>query len=348
MKRPLFLITIAIAISATVFCQSADTTLIPYRLQNKWGFVNSARKLVVQPMYDEAGWFSAGYAVVKKGKMYGYINTAGKVVIPFKYTVAKPFRYGYVDDARKQNSDTILFAGASLRSDGYEICINTKGIVLAKCPAINENTDPEDDAAIVGKEKVYTLKSSSNLFDKIVDDYKVAGDGNSYFIAKKDSFYGVFNNKFEVTVPFVYSTITKFTTADNIYLQAEKAGNKTLFQGNGTVTIPAETNILQHVHPQHNQHLFIVSSNGKSGVKNVDNTWFIEPKYTDITYDENGGFVVTDDANNKGFYFIDKTIVAPKYSAIKLAAKGSRYLFVKTIDGKTGYVNANGDEFFAL
>ena len=348
MKMKTILVIIAIANSVAGFCQSADTSLIPYRLENKWGFVNPQRKVVIKPVYDEAGWFSAGFAVVKKGLKYGYINTAGRVVIPFKYTVAKPFRYGYTDNEAKQKTDTILFAGASDKADGYEICINTKGAVLAKCPAINENTDATENDAIVGKEKTYTLKNGSNLFDKIVDDYSIPGDNNNYFIAKKDNLFGVFNNKFEVTVPFIFNNIIKLPVATSIYLQAEKNEVKTIFQGNGTVVIKAENNILQRVHPKNYGYLFIVTVNGKAGVKNIDNSWFIEPNYTDITYDNNGGFIITEDNNKKGFYFLDKTMVPAKYAEITLAGKNGRYLFVKTTDGKTGYVNAGGDEFFAL
>jgi len=348
MKSKFIFIAIATLFSAIAFCQSPDTSLIPYRLENKWGFVSPERKVIIKPIYDEVGWFSAGFAVVKKGTKYGYINTLGKVVIPFKYTVAKPFRYGYTEDNGKQKNDIILFAGASEKADGYEICINTKGQVIAKCPAISENTDPEDTAAIVGHEKVYTLKSSSNLFDKIIDDYNVPGDDNSYFIAQKNNRYGVFNNKFEVTVPFEYTSIRKLKTDNSFYLLAEKNNIKTVFKGNGMVSIAPDNNILQQAHPKSSLYLFIVSANGKSGVKNIDNSWFIEPNYTDITYDENGGFVITDGNNNKGFYFLDKTIVPSKYSAIKMVNKNSRYLFVKTLDGKTGYVNVNGDEFFAL
>ena len=42
-----------------------------------------------------------------------------------------------------ENQKVVLFAGASLRADGYEICINTKGETMPKCPAINESSAPD-------------------------------------------------------------------------------------------------------------------------------------------------------------------------------------------------------------
>lgn len=346
MIKKLILTVTAMALTAIGFCQKPDTTLIPYRQGTKWGFANAEKKVVIKPIYDEVNWFFEGFAVIKRGTKYGYINKAGKIVIPVKYTVAKPFRFGYIDNVTKQKSDTVLFAGASIQADGYEICINTRGQRLLKCPAINENTDAALDAAMVIKEKVYTLNTNSKLFDKIVDDYTIAADSNTYFIARKDSLYGVFNNKFEVIVPFEYTSITKFISAQHMYLGIKKNGVKTILHGNGSKAIAGESNILQNVQSQKNEHLFIVSANGKVGVKDITNAWFIEPKYNDISYDENGGFVITDENDNKGFYFMDKTVVAPQYRDIKMTEINSRYLLVKTKGDKKGYVNQKGDEFF--
>ncbi len=347
MNRKIIFLFAAVSITAVSFSQKADTTLIPYRLGNKWGFANAEKKIIIKPVYDDAEWFSQGFAVVKKGNRFGYINPAGKIVIPIQYTVAKPFRFGYVDDEKKQKSDTILFAGASLKADGYEICINTKGMRLAKCPAINENSDASSNTEIVGREKTYSLNSSSKLFDKIIDDYKITGDSNTYFIGRKDSMYGVFNNKFETVIPFVYTALSRFTSNNTTYLQAQKNSAASILKGNGTILVPAENHLLQNVQLPDKTHAFIVDENGKAGVKNTTGTYLIQPSYKEITYDENGGFVVTDNSGNKGFYFSDNLTVAPKYKTVKLAAKGSRYLMVTTAEDKKGYVGENGDEFFA-
>ncbi|MBK6633730.1 MAG: hypothetical protein IPG38_04920 [Chitinophagaceae bacterium] len=65
--------------------------------------------------------------------------------------MAKPFRYGYFDKSgNKKPGDgsisaqkQVLFAGASLLASGYEICIDTKGVTLPKCPAISESSATE-------------------------------------------------------------------------------------------------------------------------------------------------------------------------------------------------------------
>ena len=59
------------------FAQQTDMSLIPYRQGDKWGYATFDRKVVIAPKYNEANWFSEGYASVKIGSKYGYINKAG-------------------------------------------------------------------------------------------------------------------------------------------------------------------------------------------------------------------------------------------------------------------------------
>ena len=54
----------------------------------KYGYINSAGKVVVPLEYDWAedfGILAPGLARVKKDGKYGVVNTAGKVVIPLEY-----------------------------------------------------------------------------------------------------------------------------------------------------------------------------------------------------------------------------------------------------------------------
>ena len=199
-----FLLAPLLIFAAGSFAQQADMSLIPYRSGDKWGYSTTDKKVVITPKYADANWFSEGFASVKVGTKYGYINKQGIMVIPAKFTVAKPFRKGYMPNNNKSGGDSILFAGASLLASGYEICINTKGVRMPQCPAINENSASENSKPIgtVVREKTYSLPNNNGLFDKIVDDYKVAGSDETYYIAVKGDRYGVFNSKFDTIVPF--------------------------------------------------------------------------------------------------------------------------------------------------
>ncbi len=59
-----------------------------------YGFIDQTGRCVIPGIYEEAGRFSDGLAVVKKNGKYGYINRRGKVVVDFKYQRAEVFQDG--------------------------------------------------------------------------------------------------------------------------------------------------------------------------------------------------------------------------------------------------------------
>ena len=348
MNKKLFLPLCFILISTGIFAQNVDYSLIPYRQGDKWGYADINRNITIAPKYNDAQWFSEGYAAVKVGNKWGYINKSGRMVIPAKFTVAKSFRKGYMPNAVKAGGDSILFAGASLTADGYERCITTKGVVLIKCPAISENSVVENRIPVetIRREKTYSLPNSSGLFDKVVDDYKVAGSDETYYIAQKGGMYGVFNSKFETIVPFEYSSVKQLQSGNNLYLQVQRNGMNGIISGNGKADISPDYSTLSMVKGIDNTDYVIVKRDGKTYLKDMSNKDIIANGYSDIIYDNNGGFVITDNNNMRGYYFLDNRTIAPRYRDVKIINRGSNYLQIKTSDGKVGYINAAGDEFF--
>ena len=75
---------------ATLDCQDVDILtpdgLIAICKNNKWGFVNTAGEVVIQPTYENARSFYNGFAAVCKEGTWGFINTANKLVIPYEFT----------------------------------------------------------------------------------------------------------------------------------------------------------------------------------------------------------------------------------------------------------------------
>lgn len=346
MKLKNFLAVIALFISTISLAQETDMSLIPYRQGNKWGYANTDKKIIITPAYEEANWFSNGFASVKIGTKYGYINREGKLVIPAKFTVAKPFRKGYIPKANNPEGDTVLFAGASLVASGEEICINTKGTTLLKCPAISESSVPENTTPVETKmvEKNYSLANNNGLFDKIHDDYKITGTDETYYIASKNNIYGVFNSKFDTIVPFEYSMIKINRKAPVAFLELNRNGLYGVASTDGKITVNPEYDNMIAVNGTDGNEYLILKKAGKTYVKDISNTDIIPSGYADITYD-NGGFVITDAANLKGFYFNGKRIIQPKYQDIKWL-KGTGYLAVKTVSGKQGFINTSGEEYF--
>jgi hypothetical protein len=329
-----------------IYAQQTDMSLIPYRQGDKWGYASPDRKVVIAPRFDEANWFSEGYASVKVGSKYGYINKQGTLVIPARYTVAKSFRKGYMPNTKKPEGDSVLFAGASLVASGEEICINTKGIRMPKCPAISENSVVENRIPVktVETQKTYTLPNNSGLFDKVVDDYKIQGSDETYYIAVKDNQYGVFNSKFETIIPFQYNSI-KINRKNTVpFLEVNKGGMFGVMLTDGKTAIAPEYTNLVVVDGPGGKEYVIIRRDGKTYVKDITNRDIISTGYSDIVYDD-GGFIITGDDNMRGYYFIDNTVIQPKYKDVKWV-NGTKYLMVKTSAGKVGYINTAGDEYF--
>lgn len=347
MMKQVSIFILSILTVAGTFAQSApDYSLVPFRVADKWGYATPEKQVVIEPKYAEAGWFSEGMAAVKIGNKYGYINRTGKLVIPARYTVAKPFRKGYRPHKGKEGGDSVLFAGASITANGYEICIDQKGKRMPQCPAINENSAVENKEPLtqIVQEKTYSLPGNKDLFDKIVDDYKMPDQQETYYIAVKDNRYGVFNSKFETIVPFEYSSIRMNRNKNMPFLEVNKAGMFGVIMADGKVSIEPVYSNLKAVEGLDGTEYIIIRKDGKNYVKDINNRDIISTGFADITYD-NGGFVITSDEQLKGYYFTDNHVIQPKYKEINWP-NGSPYLRVKTKDGRQGYISTTGEEYF--
>ena len=343
MKLVTFMLCLAFSIQG--FAQRIDVSMIPYRKGDLWGYASPDKQILIKPQYADAAWFSEGLAAVKKGNKWGYINRQGKIIIPVKYTVAKPFRKGFMPKNGKEGGDSIIFAGASLRTDGTEICINAKGQTLLKCPAIAESAVAENRVPIETKTvaKQYSIPNADGLFDKIIDDYTIPGTGKSFYIAQKNNNYGIFSSTFDTIVPFEYNSISYIGNAAHPYLIVDKGGLKGILTPDGkTIVSPEYSNI--EVVDAEGQDLLIAKKQQQSYLKKFDNSDLLQSPYSDIRYD-NGGFVTTGDQNKKGYYFLDKTRIEPKYNELR-RINHTPYLWVKTSTGKEGYINKEGLEFF--
>lgn len=60
----------------------------------KWGYLDTAGRVVIEPKFDEAKAFSEGRAAVRVGEKWGYIDVAGQLVIPAEFGAAEPFAQG--------------------------------------------------------------------------------------------------------------------------------------------------------------------------------------------------------------------------------------------------------------
>ncbi|MEQ2006871.1 MAG: WG repeat-containing protein [Limisphaerales bacterium] len=89
---------LALCVGWVADSQAADTNLLPVRVSGRYGYINHAGKMVIQPQFKNAGEFSEGLAVIEaEAGRSGYISTSGKVVIRPQFTIAGSFSEGLAD-----------------------------------------------------------------------------------------------------------------------------------------------------------------------------------------------------------------------------------------------------------
>jgi hypothetical protein len=81
---------------------------------SKFGYLNEKGKIVINPIFDEAGSFYNGFAYVKQGSLYLRINTNGDVFSQYDYTKIENFTDGIALVKKKEKIGFI-------NSDGIEI-----------------------------------------------------------------------------------------------------------------------------------------------------------------------------------------------------------------------------------
>jgi hypothetical protein len=74
------LIIILLAFCLNVFSEQSDLLLLPVKINHKWGYIDRAGKIVIQPSYDHAYPYICKLAITKKSGKFGVINLEGKSI----------------------------------------------------------------------------------------------------------------------------------------------------------------------------------------------------------------------------------------------------------------------------
>jgi hypothetical protein len=84
----------------------------------KWGFMNAAGKIVIDPQFDQeySSGFSEGLVDVCKNEKWGYVNYKGEEVIPFELEWGNRFNDGYAVVTRKKKKIFIDKNGKKLKT----------------------------------------------------------------------------------------------------------------------------------------------------------------------------------------------------------------------------------------
>jgi hypothetical protein len=114
---------------------------IPYRKGRLWGYCDSTKAILIAPKYEDALFFSEGFAAVRLNGKYGYIDSTGRMVIPPRFYFGCTFENGfavvfnennlftYIDTTGKKITDYLFCADGSAIShfrNKYELLLNCR------------------------------------------------------------------------------------------------------------------------------------------------------------------------------------------------------------------------------
>lgn len=192
--------------------------IIPFRKDDKWGYMAPNGTIILNPIYDEAYPFIEGLAIIRRDHKYNYINNSGDLLLNDDVDLAKDFYNGYAVVANKKKAGLINTNGELLidLTNDYIGVVN-QGRVLIVNKSINKYYN------INNLEDYFTISSKAG------DDFTDCG----VFFAKNenDSYksYVIYDYQgrriYEEITPYEYSQITYHGKTYIVMHAYEKASN---------------------------------------------------------------------------------------------------------------------------
>lgn len=317
--------------------------LVPVKSGDKWGYMNTAGELAINPQFESAGSFFEGLASVKLNGKYGYIDNTGNFVINAQWDYAGAFedglaivgngkedsKYGYIDKTGNYIVNP-QFSYARDFSDGLAVVkSNDKYGYIGKDGkyAINPQFDYAIDfkngmAAVLSDNKFGFIDKNGKYvinpqFDYV--DYNMMGfyDPNFYYDmgvipVRVDSKYGFIDFSGKIVITPQYDSI--YPKAADIDLQP-KTGKE------GNYLMPVELN----------EKWGFIDNTGKT---------IINPQFDSVTYFHNGIAMVILDGkygfiNTDGKYTTNPILDYVEFSYHYKVGDLCPY----SQDNKIGYVN---------
>lgn len=319
-----------------------------------FGYINKLGKEIRPINYEMNYPFSEGFAVIKKNSKYGLIDTLGKVIIKPKYDYLNDIHLGVASYIKDGKWGLVDIKGIEVTLPKYEK-INRiyKGVIAAKT---------NNKWGIISNQgNELTSFEFDNIDIKVNSEIQVRSFGikksnfsNEYLLISQNQEWGVIDAKGRLIIPIEYNSIYPFTNEVAI---VKKQGKYGLININGKKIAEIEyDNIEPYIAGSHslaNLGVMLFVKDNKWGVLSKDGEEIVRAKYEHILLTDSKYFIVY---NNEKAGILDivkrKEVVPCKYDQIKKQGIGfDRFVFLDGLaivvqDGKMGYIDKEGTEFF--
>lgn len=231
-------------------------------LEKKYGYVDTEGRAVSKFLYDKAGDFSNGRAVVwkavdKNTSLCGFIDEQGNEITEMKYAEARPFisgfaavktpsiydkktksrsvsKFGFVDMSGREITD-LKYDGVGTVVDGIAVCrigsnlgyVNSQGTELTPFSLL-EATQFDNGVAwvMVSDADAAVNKRGEELSTTGVRGRKDAGK------------YGLINTEGKALTDFVYTKVNNVPSSEGLIVARNSDSNWGFLDMNGEVAIP--------------------------------------------------------------------------------------------------------------
>lgn len=219
-----------------------------------YGYIDNKGKEVIPCIYDYAGWFSEGVAVVQKGSGTGVIGKKGEIIVPLEYYSVDncehgvilvqedwstygafdakgrqiiPFEYSYLGSPY----DGMILAKNEERMYGY---FNLKGDLVIDFIYDDASHFSEGLAVVEMDKKEICIDTKGKEVFRMPSRYSIWGnfkDGLALTYDNTNDLYGYVNTKGEIAIPCKYADADDFY--DGFADVEDEDGNKILINTKG-------------------------------------------------------------------------------------------------------------------
>ena len=185
---------------------STEPGLISVKIDNKWGYIDFAGNIIIEPRFDYVYDFSSGVAAVKVNGKWGYINTKGEYVLEPQFKDGGYFRCGML--------------GISM-GDGQWGFMNLQGDTIGSFDdqySFMERTGWKPDVAWVNRDGKWGLIDTKGNI-KIPFLYRRIYSANKeVMLVMKNNKWGYIDDGGNIVYPFIFDSASPFCKMNNIAL----------------------------------------------------------------------------------------------------------------------------------
>jgi len=167
-----------------------DQLFLPYKGDDKWGFINQSGTIVIPAGFDGVDFFHEGIAVVSVNDKLGYINKSGSTIIKPQFDEANAFSNG---------------VAVFQKDNGYGL-LDRSGVVLLD-PIYKDISLCSENRFFALKDSLYACYSVDGKQLLTPQFNEVSAFENSKAIVAKNSGWGVIDTLGNPVIDFKYDNI---------------------------------------------------------------------------------------------------------------------------------------------